>query len=613
MSLNEKTLLSVEKPARYVGNEINVVNKEITDKIKTRFCISYPDIYEIGMSNLGMQIIYYMLNEVDDVYCERVFSPSVDLENVLIENSEFLFSLETGTSLCEFDFLGISLPYELCYTNVLNMLKLGGIELLAKDRKDGDTIVIAGGTGCYNPAPMHKFIDIFYIGEGEATLKEVVELHKECKESGLSRDEFLKKACKIDGIYVPKFYEEVYDDNGYIVEHKPLFDDVPKSVKKVLVKDLDNMFTPKEQLLPLIETVHDRASVEIFRGCIRGCRFCQAGYVMRPTREKSSDNIINNCNELINTSGYEEVSLVSLSTADFRDFNNLSTNLLQSFDDKKVNVSIPSLRVDAVNLDLLAKIQDIKKSSLTFAPEAGSQRMRDVINKNITEEEIINGVDTAFKSGWNKVKLYFMIGLPTEQTEDLYGIVNLSEKIVAQYFTLPKEERKTSVKVIASSSCFIPKPFTAFQWEKQDSFDEFTEKQKLIRNSFKSRNIRYNYHDASQSIIEGILSRGDRRVADVIELAFSRGAKFDSWSDKFDYELWIKCIEDSGIDLSFYTTRKREYDEVLPWDFIDIGVTKQFLMEESKKAKGETVTPNCREKCVGCGARVYDGGVCFEK
>ncbi len=612
MDINKDILLNIEKPARYVGNEINVVNKN-PDDVDIRFCFSFPDAYEVGMSNLGMQIIYFMLNSRKDTYCERVFAPFGDMESELRKNDKKLFSLETGTAINKFDFLGISLPYELCYTNILNILELGGIPILSEDRTENTPIVIAGGTCAYNPATMYKFIDIFYIGEGEEKLNELMDLYKEHRGNGGTRIEFLKKACKIDGLYVPSLYEETYNEDDTVKEHKPLYDDVPEKVNKVLVQDLDNTFLPDKQLMPLLEMVHDRASVEIFRGCIRGCRFCQAGYIYRPTREKSKNVVIDSCNNLINSTGYEEVSLVSLSTADYSDFKNMSTELVDSLENKKVNVSLPSLRVDAFNLDLMEKVQEVRKSSLTFAPEAGTQRLRDVINKNISEEEILGGCQLAFDGGWHKVKLYFMIGLPTETEEDLYGIVDLSEKIVKQFFDMPKEKRTRPIHLVTSSSCFIPKPFTAFQWFGQDDYDTFMDKQKKIRQKFTSRQVKYNYHDAGQSLIEGILTRGDRKVADVVLEAYKRGARFDGWGEHFDYKLWLDSIEACGLSLDFYTTRTRDFDEVFPWDFIDIGVSKEFFVREMKNAMNETTTPNCREKCVGCGATKYGGGVCFEK
>ncbi len=612
MKINDDVLLSIEKPARYIGNEINVVNKNIED-VDIRFCFSFPDVYDVGMSHIGTQIMYFLLNERNDTFCERVFAPTKDLEDVLREKDTKLFSLESGSSLDEFDFIGFTLQYELCYTNILNILDLSKIPLLSKDRTEDMPFIMAGGPCAYNPAPLADFVDIFYIGEGEEKINDVLDLYKEHKKNNGTREQFLQKVCQIEGIYVPKFYEEIYNADGTIKEHKVLFDKAPKQVKKVIVNNLDDCFKPTKQLMPLLEMVHDRATLEVFRGCIRGCRFCQAGYVYRPTREKSKETIIESCCNLLDSTGYEEVSLVSLSTADYTDFKNLSNELIEKLKNDKVNIQLPSLRVDAFNLDLMEKIQEVRKSSLTFAPEAGTQRMRDVINKNITEEEILNGCKMAFDGGWRRVKLYFIIGLPTETKEDLQGIVDLSEKIVHKFFEIPKEERNKPVSVITSTSCFIPKAFTAFQWHGQDSYESFMEKQMFIKDTFNQRQVRYNYHDAGQSLIEGILARGDRKTSNVILNAFKKGARFDGWSEHFNYELWLEAINDAGLSLDFYTTRQREFTEILPWDIIDIGVKKSFFIEEMGKALNIDTTPNCREKCMNCGATVFKGGVCFEK
>ncbi len=612
MKISDEILLSIEKPARYIGNEINVVSKNISD-VDIRFCFSFPDVYDIGMSHIGTQILYFMLNEREDTFCERVFAPTKDLEDVLVDKKEKLFSLETGSSLDEFDFLGFTLQYELCYTNILNILNLGGIELLNADRGEDAPFVIAGGPCAYNPQPLADFVDIFYIGEGEVKIYEIMDLYKEHKKNKGTRVEFLQKVCQIEGIYVPRFYEEVYNTDGTISEHKKLFENAPTVVKKVIVDDLDTMFKPTKQLMPLLEMVHDRATVEVFRGCIRGCRFCQAGYVYRPTREKSKDTVIESCCNLLQSTGYEEVSLVSLSTSDYRDFENLSKDLIDTLKDDKVNIQLPSLRVDSFNLEIMDKIQEVRKSSLTFAPEAGTQRMRDVINKNIIEDEILDGCKMAFDGGWRKVKLYFIIGLPTEEQEDLTGIVDLSEKIVHKFFEIPKPDRGVPVSIVTSTSCFIPKAFTAFQWHGQDTYDTFMEKQRYIKKTFKQRQVKYNYHDAGQSLIEGILARGDRKTGQVILNAYKMGARFDGWSEHFNYNLWLEAIEQAGLNLDFYTTRNRDYSEVLPWDIIDIGVKKSFFIEEMEKAKGVTTTPHCREKCANCGATVFGGGVCFEK
>lgn len=607
----DEILMQVEKPARYIGNEINMVVKDPKD-VDIRFAFCFPDSYEVGMSYVGLQILYFFMNRRDDLYCERVFAPWHDMEAKMRENNIELFTLETGTSVRNFDFVGFTLQYEMTYTNIINMLNLGNIPIWSKDRTEDDPIIIAGGPCAYNPEPLADIVDIFYIGEGEVKYDEFFDLYKEIKKQGGTKEDFYIKLLKMDGIYIPKFYDVEYKENGEIKEFKPLHQDAPKKIKKVIVDNMDNVFYPDKQLVPLIDIVHDRVNLEVFRGCIRGCRFCQAGYVYRPVREKSADAILEKSKTLVETSGHEEVSLTSLSTADYRDFRKLAEGLLEQFKDDKVNIALPSLRIDAFSLDLMQKVQGVRKSSLTFAPEAGTQRLRDVINKGITEEEILRGSSLAFEGGWDRVKLYFMVGLPTETDEDVKGIAKLASDIVDKFYELPKEKRNRGVSVTVSSSCFVPKAFTPFQWSAQDTCDEFLRKQYLLKDSNQRKQVKVNYHEPTVSSIEGILARGDRKVAKLIVKAWENGAKFDGWTESFKYDAWLKALEQTGLSREFYANRERSYDEILPWDHISIGVSKRFFIEEMEKAKNQTVTPNCRQECSMCGAKVFGGGVCFE-
>nr|WP_317357019.1 TIGR03960 family B12-binding radical SAM protein [uncultured Tyzzerella sp.] len=607
----DEILMQVEKPARYIGNEINMVVKDPKD-VDIRFAFCFPDSYEVGMSYVGLQILYFFMNRRSDVYCERVFAPWHDMEEKMRQNNIDLFTLETGTSVRNFDFVGFTLQYEMTYTNIINMLNLGNIPIWSKDRKEEDPIIIAGGPCAYNPEPLAEIIDIFYIGEGEVKYDEFFDLYKEIKKQGGTKEDFYIKLLKMDGIYIPKFYDVEYKENGEIKEFKPLHPDAPKKIKKVIVKDMDNVFYPDKQLVPLIDVVHDRVSLEVFRGCIRGCRFCQAGYVYRPVREKKAEALLKKSKTLVETSGHEEVSLTSLSTADYSDFRNLAEGLLEQFKDEKVNIALPSLRIDAFSIDLMQKVQGVRKSSLTFAPEAGTQRLRDVINKGITEEEILRGSSLAFEGGWDRVKLYFMVGLPTETDEDVKGIAKLASDIVDKFYELPKEKRNRGVSVTVSSSCFVPKAFTPFQWSAQDTCDEFLRKQYLLKDSNERKQVKVNYHEPTVSSIEGILARGDRKVAKLIVKAWENGAKFDGWTESFKYDAWLKALEQTGLSREFYANRERSYDEILPWDHIFIGVSKRFFKEEMEKAKNVTVTPNCRQDCSMCGAKVFGGGVCFE-
>lgn len=608
----KEILLQVEKPGRYIGNEVNMAVKNPED-VDIRFAFCFPDVYEVGMSHLGLQILYYFLNRREDTYCERVFAPWHDMEKKMREHNMPLFALETGDAINKFDFVGFTLQYEMSYTNIINMLNLAGIPIWSKDRSEDDPIVIAGGPCACNPEPLADIIDIFYIGEGEVSYDELLDLYKANKNAGGTRTGFLERVLKVDGIYVPKFYDVEYKENGEIASFKPNHPDAPSKIRKVIVKDMNNVFYPEKQLVPIIETVHDRVTLEIFRGCIRGCRFCQAGYIYRPVREKGTERLLNLADSLIETSGHEEISLTSLSSGDYREFKKLAESLIDRYSKDSVSISLPSLRIDAFSLDLMNKVQEVRKSGLTFAPEAGTQRLRDVINKGITEEEILNGCSLAFNGGWNRVKLYFMVGLPTETEEDLQGIVDLSNAIVEKFFEIPKEERKgRPISVVASSSCFVPKPFTPFQWVPQCTVEEFLQKTKYVKTHMTRKQVKYNYHEAQLSSLEGVVARGDRRVGQVIVKAWELGAKFDSWNELFKYDVWLEAFEKTGINKEFYANRQRSYDEILPWDHISIGVSKQFFINEMEKAKQGIVTKNCRTECAMCGAKSFGGGVCFE-
>lgn len=607
----DNILLQVEKPARYVGNEINMVKKNPKD-VDVRFAFCFPDVYEVGMSYLGMQILYYFLNRRDDTYCERVYAPWTDMEELMRQNNIPLFALESQEAINKFDIVAFTLQYEMSYTNIINMLDLAGIPIWSKDRKENDPIICAGGSCAYNPEPLADIIDFFYIGEGEVLYDDIIQLYKTNKESGGSREDFLEKLLDFDGIYVPKFYNVNYKDSGEIESFKPNNPKAKSVIKKVIVSDLDKSFYPEKLLVPIIEIVHDRVILETFRGCIRGCRFCQAGMIYRPVREKSVDTLLEQAKTLVKASGHEEISLLSLSTNDYTCFETLADNLLNEFASKGINLSLPSLRIDAFSLELMSKIQSVRKSSVTFAPEAGTQRLRDVINKNLSEEEILNGCKLLFDGGWNRVKLYFMMGLPTETEEDLKAIGQLADKIVNKYFEIPKEERKKPITVVLSTSCFVPKPFTPFQWAAQDTADMFIQKQKIVKSSITRKQVQYNYHHANLSSLEGVMARGDRRIGKVIYQAWKNGCKFDAWNDLFSYQKWLEAFDITGINPAFYANRQRDLDEILPWDHISIGVTKEFLVREYQKALNAVVTPNCRQQCSGCGAKNFGAGVCYE-
>lgn len=604
----EKLLSMVQKPGRYTGGELNSVIKNPED-VDIRFAFCFPDTYEIGMSHLGMKILYSLLNKREDTWCERVFAPWVDMEELMRKNDVPLFALESSDEIKDFDVIGFTLQYELCYTNVLNMLDLAGVPVRSADRKSLTPLVIGGGPCVCNAEPIADFFDLTLPGEGEEVLNELMDLFKEYKKKGASKEEFLKAAAKIEGVYVPSFYEFSYNDDNTIKSVTPS-NGAPERVKKRIISDLNTVFYPERFVVPFIDIVHDRAVEEIFRGCIRGCRFCQAGFLYRPIREKSSDTVNKQCRSLCDTTGYDEISLSSLSTSDYTQLQSLLEGIFSWSEDDKVSVSLPSLRVDNFSDELMEKLQKVRKSGLTFAPEAGTQRLRDAINKNVTEREVIETSRKAFSGGWTNVKLYFMMGLPTETNEDVVGIADLAQKVVDEFYKNPNKPKGKGVNVSISVSCFVPKPFTPFQWEAQDTMEQLKAKQHLLLESVKSRKISVSYHDARTSFLEGVFARGDRRLCDVMERAWRKGCRFDSWDECFSFEKWMEAFEECGVDPYFYTSRKRSYDEILPWDHMDYGISNKFFQKEAEKAYQSVTTPHCREKCNACGANKLNGGKC---
>ncbi len=605
----ERVLLQVQKPARYTGGEIGSIVKDAS-KVDVRFAFCFPDVYEVGMSHLGMKILYAMQNAREDCWCERVFAPDADMEAIMREKGIPLYGLESLDAIADFDIIGFTLQYEMSFTAILNMLDLAGLDIHAANRKNLWPIVVAGGPCACNPEPIADFIDLFLLGEGEELNLELIDLYKSCKLAGESKASFLRKAAQIEGVYVPSLYEVSYHDDGTIRSVLPK-DGAPGVVHKRIVKDLDKVFYPEQFVVPFTQAVHDRAMVEVLRGCIRGCRFCQAGFIYRPFREKHGDTVNKNAKALCDNTGYDEVSLTSLSTSDFSELEPLLNEMLAWTEPDAVNIALPSLRVDNFSKELMERVAAVRKSSLTFAPEAGTQRMRDVINKNVTEEEVLHTCQTAFEGGYTSVKLYFMLGLPTEQDEDVAGIIHLAQKVVDLFYHLPNKPKGKGVNVTVSVACFVPKPFTPFEFEPQDTMEELNRKQKILLETVSSKKISVKYHDSPTSFLEAALARGDRRMCPLVEYAWQAGSKLDGWNDYFRAERWYEGAKACGLDLAFYANRRRAYDEVMPWDHLDYGVSKAFLIRENQLAHRDTTTPNCRQKCAGCGANGLLGRACF--
>ncbi|WP_409068800.1 TIGR03960 family B12-binding radical SAM protein [Clostridium sp. FAM 1755] len=608
--ISDDVLFRVEKPARYIGGELNSYNKDLKD-IDIRFAFCFPDVYEVGMSHLGMKILYYIANERKDTFCERVFAPWPDMEKIMREENIPLYALESKDPIKDFDFIGFTLQYEMSYTNILNMLDLAGVTIRASERGEEEPIVLCGGPCAYNPEPLYDIADIFVLGEGEELNNKVLDLYKKYKGKG-KKKEFLREASKIRGVYIPSLYEVTYKDDNTIKEFKPLYEDVPNKVKKVIVNNINDVVYPDKFVVPYTDIVHDRIVLETFRGCTRGCRFCQAGMIYRPIREKKTESLLELSDKLVKNTGYDEITLSSLSICDYSDIQNLVFSMVERHKEGKVGVTLPSLRIDSFSVDLIKEIQKVRKTGLTFAPEAGSQRMRDVINKGVTEENLMNSVKSAFEAGWSTIKLYFMLGLPYETLEDVVGIAELGQKVIEKYYEVPKEVRKKGLKVTISTSIFVPKPFTPFQWVPQDTMEDVRKKIEVVRGAIKSKQITYNWHESLVSYMEAIFARGDRRICDVLIKAFEKGARFDGWNQYFDFNIWKEALEECNVDGDFYAYRQREYDEILPWDFVDTGVSKEFLMKENERAKKAELTPDCRQGCKNCGVNVNLEGECFE-
>lgn len=609
--VNDDILSRVEKPVRYIGGELNEVIKDVND-IDIRYAFCFPDVYEVGMSHLGMRILYHTINERKDTYCERVFAPWPDMEEQLRKNNIPLYALETKDPIKDFDMIGFTLQYEMSFTNILNMLDMAQIKVRAEERSNDDPIIMAGGPCAYNPETLSGIMDLFQIGEGEEMMNDVIDLYKKHKKIGFDKKAFLREASHIRGIYVPSLYDVEYNEDNTIKSFKPKYDDVPSKVRKRIIPDLDKVSYPEDIIVPYTDIVHDRIVLETFRGCTNGCRFCQAGMIYRPVREKSRETLLRQARNLLENTGYQEISLSSLSTCDYSDIQNLIHDLMSEHSDNKVAVALPSIRVDAFSVDLIKEIQKVKKTGLTFAPEAGSQRMRDVINKGLTEERILEAAKSAFEAGWATIKLYFIIGLPYENIEDCEAIGELAQKIADEYFAVPKNVRRKGLKITVSTSILVPKPFTPFQWAKMKPIDDVSDKIDAVKRSIKSRSITYNYHSQTTSFMEAVFARGDRRICEVLVKAFEKGCKFDGWSQYFNFDAWKEAMEECNIDGKFYAYRERSYDEILPWDFIDIGVNKSYLKNENEKAKKAITTQNCRKGCTGCGINVnFKEGECF--
>ena len=615
LALSDDILLKVEKPARYTGGEVNSVMKD-KNQVDIRFAMCFPDVYEIGMSHLGLQILYDMFNRREDTWCERVFSPWTDLDAVMRKRQIPLFALESQEPVKDFDFLGITLQFEMCYTNILQVLDLSGIPLSAGERTMDDPFVIGGGPCAVNPEPLAEFFDLFYIGDGETVYYQLLDAYREWKQSGLGRKAFLEMAAEIEGIYVPSFYEVTYREDGTLASFEPVNPHAKSRIRRQVVRDMSTASYPLKPVVPFIKVTQDRAVLEIQRGCIRGCRFCQAGMIYRPSRPRNLSMLKETARAILKNTGHEEITLSSLSSSDYLELKELVEFLMEEFQSQGVNISLPSLRIDAFSLDVMKRVQDVKKSSLTFAPEAGTQRMRDVINKGLTEEAILEGAAQAFAGGWQKVKLYFMLGLPGETKEDMEGIAVLADKVARKYYEIPKENRQGKCQITSSTSFFVPKPFTPFQWATMYTAEEYVKKaqvvQEAMRNQLNRKSLRYHWHTAELTVLEGTFARGDRKMGAVLLEAYRLGCMYDSWDENFSYETWMKAFENTGISPEFYNLRPRQEDELFPWDFIDCGVSRKFLRKEWEKAMQGEVTPNCREQCSGCGSARYGGGVCFE-